>query len=49
MQLLIAYPNPVNKEVLMESLETQNDGALRVNIVKLKKEADLGVDLHTSR
>lgn len=43
MQLLLAYPDPARKEVLMESLATQNDGALRVNIVKLKKETGLDV------
>jgi len=42
-QLLIAYPNPASKEALMESLATQNDGALRVNIVKLKKETGLDI------
>ena len=42
-QLLAAYPNPASKEVLMESLVTQNYGALRVNIVKLKKETGLDV------
>ena len=42
-QLLTAYPNPVSKEMLMESLVTQNDGALRVNIVKLKKETGLDI------
>ena len=42
-QLLRAYPNPASKEVLMESLITQNDGALRVNIVKLKKETGLEI------
>ena len=42
-QLLIAYPNPTSKEVLMESLVTQNNGALRVNIVKLKKETGLEI------
>ncbi|CAA6812826.1 MAG: Unknown protein [uncultured Sulfurovum sp.] len=42
-QLLTAYPNPVAKELLMESLVTQNDGALRVNIVKLKKETALDI------
>jgi len=41
--LLSAYPNPVTKEELMESLETHNDGALRVNIVKLKKETGLEI------
>ena len=41
--LLRAYPQPASKEVLMESLVTQNDGALRVNIVKLKKETGLGI------
>ena len=43
MELLKAYPNPVKKELLMESLVTQNDGALRVNIVKLKKETGLEI------
>ena len=42
-QLLTAYPNPASKAVLMESLITQNDGALRVNIVKLKKETGLEI------
>jgi len=42
-QLLMAYPHPVSKELLMESLVTQNDGALRVNIVKLKKETGLEI------
>ena len=42
-QLLMAYPNPASKEVLMEALVTQNDGALRVNIVKLKKETGLEI------
>jgi DNA-binding response OmpR family regulator len=42
-QLLRSYPNPVSKEVLMESLVTQNDGALRVNMVKLKKETGLDI------
>jgi len=42
-ELLKAYPNPAPKEVLMEYLETQNDGALRVNIVKLKKETGLEI------
>ena len=42
-ELLTAYPNPARKEVLMESLVTQNDGALRVNIVKLKKETGLEI------
>jgi DNA-binding response OmpR family regulator len=43
-QLLRTYPNPATKEVLMESLVTQNDGALRVNIVKLKKETGLKIE-----
>jgi len=43
MALLMTYPNPASKEVLMESLETHNDGALRVNIVKLKKETGLEI------
>ncbi len=43
-QLLKAYPNPARKELLMESLETHNDGALRVNIVKLKKETGLVIE-----
>ncbi len=42
-QLLMSYPNPARKEILMESLVTQNDGALRVNIVKLKKETGLEI------
>ena len=42
-ELLKAYPNPVPKELLMEYLLTQNDGALRVNIVKLKKETGLEI------
>jgi len=42
-QLLMSYPSPVSKELLMESLVTQNDGALRVNIVKLKKETGLEI------
>jgi len=42
--LLQAYPNPAGKEMLMEMLETQNDGALRVNIVKLKKETGLQIE-----
>ena len=42
-QLLMSYPSPVSKEMLMESLVTQNDGALRVNIVKLKKETGLEI------
>lgn len=46
-QLLISYPNPVSKEVLMEVMLTQTDGALRVNIVKLKK--DTGLDIQVVR
>ena len=42
-ELLKAYPNPVPRELLMEYLLTQNDGALRVNIVKLKKETGLEI------
>ena len=42
--LLNAYPNPATKEELMESMETYNDGALRVNIVKLKKETGLQIE-----
>jgi len=42
--LLTTYPNPVTKEELMQSLATQNDGALRVNIVKLKKETGLEIE-----
>ena len=42
--LLMAYPNPASKDILMESLVTQNDGALRVNIVKLKKETGLEIE-----
>ena len=41
--LLTAYPEPTTKEELMESLVTHNDGALRVNIVKLKKETGLEI------
>ena len=41
--LLMSYPNPARKEILMESLATHNDGALRVNIVKLKKETGLEI------
>ena len=44
LQLLLAYPHPVTKACLMESLVTQNDGALRVNIVKLKKETGLEIE-----
>ena len=43
-ELLRAYPNPANKEDLMDLLITQNDGALRVNIVKLKKETGLEIE-----
>jgi len=43
-ELLRAYPNPVSKENLMALLETQNDGALRVNIVKLKKDTGLAIE-----
>ena len=46
-ELLITYPNPVSKEVLMESMVAQSDGALRVNIVKLKK--DTGLDIQAVR
>jgi len=42
--LLRAYPNPVGKEILMESMLTYTDGALRVNIVKLKKETELEIE-----
>jgi DNA-binding response OmpR family regulator len=42
--LLNAYPNPARKEELMEFLVTQNDGALRVNMVKLKKETGLEIE-----
>lgn len=42
-ELLKAYPNPLPKELLMEALESPNDGALRVNIVKLKKEPALEI------
>lgn len=41
--LLMAYPNAASKEVLMESLVTHSDGALRVNIVKLKKMTGLEI------
>ena len=42
-ELLLAYPNPAPKESLMELLATHNDGALRVNIVKIKKETELEI------
>ena len=42
--LMRAYPNPARKEELMEFLATHNDGALRVNIVKLKKETGLEIE-----
>jgi len=44
-QLLITYPNPVSKEILMESMLSQSDGALRVNIVKLKKDTRLDIQV----
>jgi len=43
--LLKGYPSPVRKEVLMEAMLTQTDGALRVNIVKLKKDTGLGIQV----
>ncbi|MGV6830379.1 MAG: response regulator transcription factor [bacterium] len=43
-ELLKAYPNPAPKELLMEALESANDGALRVNMVKLKKETGLEIE-----
>ncbi len=42
-ELLLVYPNPAPKELLMDLLTTHNDGALRVNIVKLKKETQLEI------
>jgi len=42
--LLRDYPNPARKDTLMELLETQNDGALRVNIAKLKKDTGLEIE-----
>ena len=42
-ELLLSYPNSAPKETLMDLLTTQNDGALRVNIVKLKKETGLEI------
>jgi len=42
--LLKAYPNPAGKEVLMESMLTYTDGALRVNIAKLKRETGLEIE-----
>ncbi len=42
-ELLRAYPNPAPKELLMDMLETHNDGALRVNMVKLKKDTGLEI------
>jgi len=43
-ELLMAYPSPASKDVLMESMLTYTDGALRVNIVKLKKETGLQIE-----
>ena len=42
-ELIRAYPNPAPKNLLMDLLATQNDGALRVNMVKLKKETGLEI------
>lgn len=42
--LLKAYPQPAEKERLMAFLSTQNDGALRVNIAKLKKDTELQIE-----
>lgn len=42
-ELIRAYPNPAPKNMLMDLLATQNDGALRVNMVKLKKETGLEI------
>ncbi len=43
-KLLSHYPNPAPKNELMECMETYNDGALRVNIAKLKKDTGLPIE-----
>jgi len=47
-KLLIAliknYPNPIPKEVLMEELNIQSEGALRTNIAKLKKKLNIKIE-----
>lgn len=42
-KLLTHYPNPVVKDELMECMEKPTDLALRVNIVKLKKNTNLEI------
>ena len=42
-KLLINHPNPVIKDELMECMEKPTDLALRVNIVKLKKNTNLEI------
>ena len=43
-KLLRYYPGPVPKSELLECMETYSDGALRVNIAKLKKDTDLPIE-----
>ncbi len=43
MQLLVNYPNPVIKDVLLDCLEKPTDLALRVNMAKLKKNIKLDI------
>ena len=47
LKLVQYYPNPVDKDTLMECLEKPTDLALRVNISKLKKS--LGIDIQSIR
>jgi len=42
--LIKNYPNPISKEVLMEELNIQNEGALRTNIAKLKKKLNIEIE-----
>ena len=42
-KLITNYPNPVVKEELMECMEKPTDLALRVNMVKLKKNTNLEI------
>jgi len=42
-KLIINHPNPVVKDELLECLEKPTDLALRVNIVKLKKNTNLEI------
>ena len=43
-KLLSHYPNPAPKTELMECMERYSDGALRVNIAKLKKDTGLSIE-----